>query len=258
MEMGWRTGTLALTLMVWGCDSDGSGGETEGASSGAASATSGTSTTEPTLGTSTPDTPQTSSTTTPQPTTSASGTTTTGPGSESSTEGGSTTTTGEACANGVLDGDEVDVDCGGACGSCPTGSACGEPSDCESELCETGSCLGPADDCDLDGVQGQPGGLGWADSYSVDGQCYCASSFDHNIGDIMVDTPAGPRTVLEVCEAIGPGPGIGDNPIYNDIQCGNGPANDAGDEDWCPGRVDQGQAGCCTAGPTWDLSVFER
>jgi hypothetical protein len=100
--------------------------------------------------------------------------------------------------------------------------------------------------------------MSWADSYSVDGRCYCASSFDHNIADIMVDTPAGPRTVFEVCEAIGPGPGIEGNPVYNDIQCGNGPANDAGDEDWCPGRVDEGEVGCCTAGPTWDLSVFER
>lgn len=150
------------------------------------------------------------------------------------------------------------MDCGGSCGPCPTGSACTEPSECETEICETGTCLGPAEGCSLDDVQGQPGGLGWADSYSVDGRCYCASSFDHNIGGIMVDTPAGPRTVLEVCEAIGPGPGLGDNPIYNDIQCGNGPANDAGDEDWCPGRVDEGQDGCCTAGPLWDLSVFER
>ncbi len=106
-------------------------------------------------------------------------------------------------------------------------------------------------------MQGAPGGNSWKDSYSVDGKCYCDSTFDHDIGTIEVETPDGTKTVLEVCEAIGPGPGAEGNPIYNDIQCGNGPANDAGDEDWCPGRVDQGEAGCCTVGPRWDLSVFE-
>ncbi|MEL6345766.1 MAG: hypothetical protein AAFV53_21835 [Myxococcota bacterium] len=108
--------------------------------------------------------------------------------------------------------------------------------------------------CDLEDVERAPGN-NWSDSYSVDGKCYCATTYDHNIADIEVNTPAGVRTVRQICEAIGPGPGQGDNPVYNDVQCGNGPANDAGDEDWCPGRVDQGIDGCCTIGPKWDLSV---
>jgi hypothetical protein len=43
--------------------------------------------------------------------------------------------------------------------------------------------------------------------------------------------------------------------IYNDVQCGNGPENTAGDEDvgQCPGRVDLGKAGCNQIGPLWDL-----
>jgi len=46
------------------------------------------------------------------------------------------------------------------------------------------------------------------------------------------------------------GPGIEfADAIYNDINCGNGPANNAGDEDWCPGRVDLGADGCVVAGP---------
>jgi hypothetical protein len=101
-----------------------------------------------------------------------------------------------------------------------------------------------------------PGGDGWKDSYSVGQQCYCATTFDHGIGDIVVDTPAGKRTVREVCEKIGDGPGAAGRPIYNDIQCGNGPANDAGDEDDCPGRVDIGRQGCGHIGPLWDLSGF--
>jgi F5/8 type C domain len=41
---------------------------------------------------------------------------------------------------------------------------------------------------------------------------------------------------------------------YNDIQCGNGPANDAPDEAGCPGRVDIGRSGCKQIGPKWDLA----
>jgi hypothetical protein len=37
----------------------------------------------------------------------------------------------------------------------------------------------------------------WADSYSVDDACYCSSSFDHNIGPVIVDTPLGSKSVKE-------------------------------------------------------------
>lgn len=170
------------------------------------------------------------------------------------TDSGATTTGADACANGVVDSGESDVDCGGPCPACPIGSQCDESEDCADNDCASGSCVGQSPTCDLDDVQNAPGN-NWSDSYSVDGNCYCASTFDHDIGEIEVETPVGTRTVLEICDAIGPGPGIEGNPVYNDIQCGNGPANNAGDEDWCPGRVDQGEAGCCTVGPTWDLSL---
>lgn len=93
----------------------------------------------------------------------------------------------------------------------------------------------------------------WKDSYSVGDQCYCDSTFDHNIGGILVETGQGTMTVLEACERIGPGPGAAGRPVYNDIQCGNGPANDAGDEDYCPGRVDLEKTGCPQIGPTWKI-----
>ncbi len=94
----------------------------------------------------------------------------------------------------------------------------------------------------------------WKDSYSVGDRCYCDTTFDHNIGDITVDTPQGDMTVREACNLIGPGPGAAGRPVYNDIQCGNGPANDAGDEDYCPGRVDLGKDGCVQIGPTWNFA----
>ncbi len=103
-----------------------------------------------------------------------------------------------------------------------------------------------------------PGGRSWADSYSVGNACYCVTTFDHNIGGIVVDTPDGPKTVREVCDIIGDGPGIEGRPIYNDIQCGNGPPNDAGDEDDCPGRVDIGREGCGQIGPMWNFAAARR
>jgi len=115
-----------------------------------------------------------------------------------------------------------------------------------------------------------PGGNSWVDSYSVDGKCYCASTYDHGIGSFTVDTPAGRKTVVEVCEAIGPGPGRGSNPGYNTVQCGHDPGHSeegtftftdgsrrrVADEIVCPGRVDIGPDGCDDIGPKWDLSVF--
>ena len=99
----------------------------------------------------------------------------------------------------------------------------------------------------------------WADSYSVDGVCYIDTTFDHGIGNRTIDTPVGRLTIRQAVErgVIERGPGIvRAQALYNDIQCGNGPPNDAGDEDrdQCPGRVDRGRAGCTVIGPRWSFS----
>jgi hypothetical protein len=94
---------------------------------------------------------------------------------------------------------------------------------------------------------------GWADSYSVGNSCYCKTDFDHNIDVIVVSTPLGNMTVKQVCTLLGPGPGWDGRPRYNDIQCGNGPPNNAGDEDTCPGRVEYGVEGCKYIGPRWNF-----
>lgn len=99
-------------------------------------------------------------------------------------------------------------------------------------------------------------GVNWKDSYSVNGQCYCDTTYDHDAGTLIVDTPQGQKTTFEICETIGPGPGAEGNPIYNDLQCGNGPGNGALDEDVCPGRVDIGKDGCNVIGPTWNLELY--
>jgi hypothetical protein len=95
---------------------------------------------------------------------------------------------------------------------------------------------------DLSGRLPNPGT--WGDSYSVGNSCYCATTYDHEIGPILVDTPLGVMSIKEVCELLGEGPGIEGRPRYNDIQCGNGPANNAGDEEVCPGRIEHQKNGC--------------
>ncbi|HEY3234586.1 MAG TPA: hypothetical protein VGJ84_07705, partial [Polyangiaceae bacterium] len=47
----------------------------------------------------------------------------------------------QACQNGVLDGAEADVDCGGSCPTpCANGKKCNAPSDCVSAVCSGGWC----------------------------------------------------------------------------------------------------------------------
>ncbi len=47
------------------------------------------------------------------------------------------------CQNGVLDGDESDIDCGGACFPCPPASACTGDADCSSSACSSNVCQTP-------------------------------------------------------------------------------------------------------------------
>lgn len=109
-------------------------------------------------------------------------------------------------------------------------------------------------------VEGEPRPLGirWADSYSVGDKCYCdkVTTYDHGVGDIVVETPIGWMTVRQACEILGAGPGVGENPLYNDVQCGNGPPNDQSDEQKCPGRVDLGRDGCGHIGPRWNFDAL--
>lgn len=109
----------------------------------------------------------------------------------------------------------------------------------------------------IDVVGDVPGGERWADSYSVGDKCYMQTTFDHDIGDVEVDTPRGTMTINALFDALEPGPGSEGRPLYNDIQCGNGPPNTAGDEVDCPGLVEYGRAGCGQIGPMWDLSELD-
>ena len=49
---------------------------------------------------------------------------------------------GNACADGVRNGDESDIDCGGSvCTRCALGKSCTRPADCASGACDAGECV---------------------------------------------------------------------------------------------------------------------
>ncbi len=109
-----------------------------------------------------------------------------------------------------------------------------------------------------------PGGKSWADSYQANGLCWCDTTFDHDLDDItkVSFTINGvKRNIRDICDELQYHPLVRDyvegDPIYNDVQCGNGPANTAIDEVQCPGRVDEGREGCSEIGPQWDIEWLE-
>jgi hypothetical protein len=60
----------------------------------------------------------------------------------------------DTCGDRLKDGDEVDIDCGGSCGACPAGAACGSGADCQSETCDGSACAAPTcTDGVLDGFE---------------------------------------------------------------------------------------------------------
>ena len=64
------------------------------------------------------------------------------PASSSST--GSSSSGGDPCNNGMKDGTETDIDCGGSCTKCSDGQACNDNNDCTSDACVGGMCCNNA------------------------------------------------------------------------------------------------------------------
>ncbi len=100
----------------------------------------------------------------------------------------------------------------------------------------------------------------WKDSFENGGFCWCDNNtnYDHGLNTKSLTINGSDYNIVTVCEELRKHPAYRDyiegDLIYNDIQCGNGPANDAADEEGCPGRVDMGSAGCNIIGPTFDMA----
>lgn len=125
---------------------------------------------------------------------------------------------------------------------------------------ETGGSIAVVDNPIVSGSR-----TNWSDSYSVDGQCFCDSTYDHGIGTVSLDTPGGTKTIREICGAITSkyGQGGRDRVYFNTIQCGHGPTNGFDDEARCPGYpsndLNYSGPNCQARGATFNLDrLFEE
>jgi hypothetical protein len=87
----------------------------------------------------------------------------------------------DACHDRVKDGDESDVDCGGACRSCKSGEQCSGAADCESGACDAGACRAPTcSDGVRDGFETDVDCGGACGGCALDARCFsgadCAST----------------------------------------------------------------------------------
>nr|MBA3500495.1 hypothetical protein [Deltaproteobacteria bacterium] len=48
---------------------------------------------------------------------------------------------GPSCTDGIKNGQETDVDCGGSCDGCANGKVCSTGPDCENGICTGGACV---------------------------------------------------------------------------------------------------------------------
>ncbi len=81
-----------------------------------------------------------------------------------------------SCDDGVMNGEETDLDCGGPCGPCAAGGGCKTDGDCRSQLCVEGKCTAPS--CS-DGIQN-----GYETDVDCGGNCAgCQVGDDCRVGE---------------------------------------------------------------------------
>ncbi|HVZ31685.1 MAG TPA: hypothetical protein VG963_04620, partial [Polyangiaceae bacterium] len=90
-----------------------------------------------------------------------------------------------SCQDGLQNGNETAVDCGGACAGCAAGSACGGDSDCATGICRDGACDAAScddlvrnqDETDVD-CGGVCGACGPGRACALDGDCQSGACQD--------------------------------------------------------------------------------
>jgi hypothetical protein len=115
-----------------------------------------------------------------------------------------------SCTNGVQDGDETDIDCGGSCGPCPVGKKCLVQSDCTPGTCTNKVCVAPT--CS-DGVKdGNETGV------DCGGSCTnkCPTGQGCNLGS---ECQSGVCSSTHVCAAPACNDGV-QNGTETDVDCG--------------------------------------
>ncbi|MGB0679747.1 MAG: hypothetical protein ACPGUV_08815 [Polyangiales bacterium] len=100
------------------------------------------------------------------------------PRSDASTPDPSDPQVAASCSDATQNGNESDIDCGGSCGTCSTGLACGVGTDCDSGVCSSNICQAPScsdaaqngSETDVD-CGGSCGGCGDGQRCAVAGDC---------------------------------------------------------------------------------------
>jgi hypothetical protein len=152
--------------------------------------------------------------------------------------------TAATCDDGVRDGNETDVDCGGPCARCVTDRACRIAEDCESGRCVAGLCPAPA--CD-DGVKN-----GFESDTDCGEACSpCADGMRCGLGpDCVSEVCSGDICRAPVCDD-----GVS-NGVETDVDCGGGECALCENGRSCGVGVDCISGGCPkgTCGP-WAMAL---
>jgi len=149
------------------------------------------------------------------------------------------------CTDGVRNGTESDVDCGGECGSCDVGEGCLTGADCAEGVCDGGACLAAA--CD-DGV--------W-NGIETDIDCGGGECSPCGAGD----TCAGPEDCVsgvcegETCQDPTCNDGI-QNGVETDVDCGGAECGDCARGSTCDS--DDDCAGSVCFGGTCERVLYVR
>ncbi len=114
---------------------------------------------------------------------------------------------GLSCSDGILNGDETDVDCGGGCDVCGDGQGCGGAEDCASMLCVNNVCQAPS--C--------TDGLTNGDESDVDCGGSCDPCGDGGGCNVPEDCASG-VCMAGTCQA----PGCGDGVVNGDTEVCDG------------------------------------
>jgi cysteine-rich repeat protein len=130
------------------------------------------------------------------------------------------------CTDGIHNGDETDIDCGGGCSPCADSLGCSAPGDCHSQVCESGVCTAPR--CG-DGVINQAGEVCDEGGPSATCNADCTSA---TCGDGVVNPAAG-----EECDEGGVDT-ASCNANCTSAACGDGFVNAAAGEQCDEGGVD--------------------
>lgn len=113
---------------------------------------------------------------------------------------------GPSCANGVKDGDETAVDCGGrVCPPCANGRACAAPRDCASGVCAEGKCTNDAgcSDATREGFVSTvafPAIAACAGAWSIPGLGITTPACDHAAGNSGANPTGKGCSVADLCQ----------------------------------------------------------